>query len=629
MFTPLTMRHVSLLVVREQAAEAALTLARLGVFQPQVSDISVDELPELPARDYQQLVSRADAHLDKILSHFHLSAAFPDGIGTPPAESRIEAIDEQLSEIWQSCSQRDEQIRKYQEQAKHLRHLQQSLDTFAALDIDLALLHREHHFLDLRVGTMPPANLQQLTDAVSLAGYHLSPFEQSDDYVNVLLMGPIEHAAQIKPALEAAGWQPLPVPDELSGHPEQIRAELQQQLQAVDEARQQIEQQRDQARQHLAGVLDDISRTLALARPYARLAESLRGRGGLALVTGWVPALDVAALAASLRQDLGEAHYLRIRPPLPAEHSEVPTACRHARWLQPFVSLVKNYGVPRYGEFDPSLLFAISYVAMFGMMFGDVGHGLVILSSAPLLRGRFPRVVPFVALCGLSSMLFGLLYGSIFGYEHLIEALWLAPLSDPVYMLKVAMLVGVGFILLATVLAIRNRLADGDIRRALLPGNGVTGLVFYLSLLWLAWSTADGETALPALLLSGASLALIMGYSGWENRRAALVERLLIMLVETFETMMNYVSGTLSYLRLAAFSLNHVALAIAVFTLANMLDTGGYWVTVVLGNLFILVMEGAIVMIQALRLEYYEGFSRFFSGNGQEFRPLRLTEDKT
>jgi len=103
MFTPLTMRHVSLLVVREQAAEAALTLARLGVFQPQVSDISVDELPELPARDYQQLVSRADAHLDKILSHLHLSAAFPDGIGTPPAESRIEAIDEQLSEIWQSC----------------------------------------------------------------------------------------------------------------------------------------------------------------------------------------------------------------------------------------------------------------------------------------------------------------------------------------------------------------------------------------------------------------------------------------------------------------------------------------------------------------------------------------------
>ena len=87
---------------------------------------------------------------------------------------------------------------------------------------------------------------------------------------------------------------------------------------------------------------------------------------------------------------------------------------------------------------------------------------------------------------------------------------------------------------------------------------------------------------------------------------------------------MNYVSGTLSYLRLAAFSLNHVALAIAVFTLANMLETTGYIVTVILGNVFILVLEGAIVMIQALRLEYYEGFSRFYRGDGREFQPLRL-----
>jgi len=96
-----------------------------------------------------------------------------------------------------------------------------------------------------------------------------------------------------------------------------------------------------------------------------------------------------------------------------------------------------------------------------------------------------------------------------------------------------------------------------------------------------------------------------------------------VVLIEGFETVMGYFANTLSFLRVAAFSLNHVALFLAVFTIAGMLGTTGHWITVVIGNLFVLVLEGAIVAIQVLRLEYYEGFSRFFSGDGREFQPLR------
>ena len=106
--------------------------------------------------------------------------------------------------------------------------------------------------------------------------------------------------------------------------------------------------------------------------------------------------------------------------------------------------------------------------------------------------------------------------------------------------------------------------------------------------------------------------------------RSPTGERILVVVVETFETITGYISNSLSFLRVTAFSLNHVALAIAVFTLAETMGPTGHWVTVVLGNVFILVLEGAIVTIQVLRLEYFEGFSRFFSGDGKEFRPLRL-----
>ena len=118
-------------------------------------------------------------------------------------------------------------------------------------------------------------------------------------------------------------------------------------------------------------------------------------------------------------------------------------------------------------------------------------------------------------------------------------------------------------------------------------------------------------------------LAVILAYQ-WHHLDATLGEKIIVVFIEGFETLLGFIANTLSFLRVAAFSLNHVALAIAVFTIANMLGPTGHWITVVLGNHFILVLEGAIVTIQVLRLEYYEGFSRFFNGDGREFRPLTM-----
>jgi V/A-type H+-transporting ATPase subunit I len=150
-------------------------------------------------------------------------------------------------------------------------------------------------------------------------------------------------------------------------------------------------------------------------------------------------------------------------------------------------------------------------------------------------------------------------------------------------------------------------------------------LLLYLGLLAAGWQWAQGKdlsaTHLAAL---GASLLVLLAWK-WQRVQAPLGEKLLVVVIEVFETFMNYVSNTLSFLRVAAFGLNHVALALAVFALADMMQTTGHWITVVLGNLFIVLLEGAIVVIQVLRLEYYEGFSRFFRGDGRAFRPLRLT----
>jgi V/A-type H+-transporting ATPase subunit I len=179
-------------------------------------------------------------------------------------------------------------------------------------------------------------------------------------------------------------------------------------------------------------------------------------------------------------------------------------------------------------------------------------------------------------------------------------------------------------------LTIRNRIADGCLREALLDSQGVAGLLLYLGLMSGVWRYATaGQTGIIPVLAGCAALAAIFTRSWQHNQGTASGERLLTALMEGYETIMADISNTLSFLRLAAFSLNHVALSFALFIMADRLQSAGYWVTVVLANLFILVLEGAIVAIQTLRLEYYEGFSRFFSGDGRAFHPLTLGKQQT
>jgi V/A-type H+-transporting ATPase subunit I len=339
---------------------------------------------------------------------------------------------------------------------------------------------------------------------------------------------------------------------------------------------------------------------------------------------GWVPAHRDDEIRRRLGEQLQFPFQLEFAEPEQQEFDNVPSLLEKSWLLRPFQGLVKNFGMPGYREVDPSGLFALSYILMFGMMFGDIGHGAVIALASLFFLRRFPGVTIVGVLAGLSSMLFGWVYGSLFGYEHVVPPLWMSPMHDPVQVLLLAVLWGAGFIVIANLLAIRNFLAVGQLEQALYSGKGVAGLVFYLAAFHAAYQVAfNGRFGLLESITVMAPLAVIVGFQ-WRQSSGGLVERILVVFIEGLEHIISNVSGTLSFLRVAAFSLNHIALAAAVFAIAGMLDSFGHGVTVLLGNLFIIVLEGAIVAIQCLRLEYYEGFSRFFSGKGRAFEPLKF-----
>jgi V/A-type H+-transporting ATPase subunit I len=284
---------------------------------------------------------------------------------------------------------------------------------------------------------------------------------------------------------------------------------------------------------------------------------------------------------------------------------------RYPGWLKPFVPLVKSYGIPRYGEFDPALPFAFTYLLLFGAMFGDIGHGGIILLLSLLFAGKLGRMAWVGGAAGAVSMLFGVLYGSIFGYEDILEPVWLSPLHNPVHVLSVAVAFGVGFIVFTLLVNARNKWVAGHRAEAIFDSTGMAGLVFYLGAVAGLAGTAGvqiaGVSAPAAWTLALVGILVVAGFK-WYEAKAGLGERILVTAIETLETGINLFSNTLSFMRVAAFSLNHVALALAIFTLAAGLSVAGHWFTIALGNVVIIVLEGGIVAIQALASDVLRRF---------------------
>jgi V/A-type H+-transporting ATPase subunit I len=624
------MRHVTLQLMREDLPRAGLVLAELEAFAPDERPLLESELPEIPGTAFRARIRRAWGYLDRLTS---VLGQLPEATSTPAltvlSREQLVEIEQWLAESWSHCSPCEEGLHRLDDAFRELRHLEQSLQDFADLDVDLSRLQGGQGLLDIRIGSIPADNLARLRDVLALSSHMILDVSNDGETLRIVIAGDRQDATALDSVLHAAAYQPLDIPDSFDDNPDALRAELQQR-------RRQLEQECTQWRSRMQEWLSINGQKLAHARqmleaaePYVHLHGSARSRGSLAALQGWIPGSRLASVEARLKEKLGHPFVLESRRPRADETHLVPVPVKNKGILQPFSTLVQQYGVPRFGEFDPTILFAITFAGMFGMMFGDLGHGAIIVLAGILLRRRLRSFTYLFGLAGASAMLFGWLYGSIFGVEHWIQPLWIAPMSDPIYMLTVALGWGVAFLTLGSAIAIINRLLAGDQAGAFFGSGGLVPLILYFALLGGLINLAQGGGfPMVATAVIMITLTVLIAYQ-WHMSDAPYGERVMITVIEIYEIVNGYATSSLSFLRVAAFSLNHVALSLAVFTLAETMDTIGHWIVIILGNLFVIVLEGFIVAIQTLRLEYYEGFSRYFYGDGKAFQPLRVGRNQT
>ncbi|RLC89526.1 MAG: hypothetical protein DRI79_06655 [Chloroflexi bacterium] len=644
MFRPQVMSKVELVVPEHDVVPVTQVLAASGVFQPTPSVHLGSGRLSRSAEDWRR---RATTFADLERRILAVMEALEVDEGPPPAEPP-QLIEPETAQMdidrleWEAGAP----VRELEEGRRKLAQLQRylsQLEPIADLEVDLDTL-RNLRYTFVLPGTMPAANLERLQTSLELIPSVLVTLRREDHLATVVLFGAQRDADILNRAARSAYLNPLELPEEYRGTPAEAIAALESD---IKRARQYVAECQTTVDYLHEVRVHSLRHLLWRVRASRTLAETIARYGRLRytyLVAGWVPTSRVNMLRREVKR-ISDDVLIEVDTPARQEDGHVPVALENPPIVRAFQSLVTTYGRPRYGELDPTPMIALTFPIIFGIMFGDVGHGLVLILLGLLLLSRKVRVLrglsgmgTVVTICGIAAMLFGSLYGSVFGFEEVLEPLWMRPLENIMDILISTIGIGIGLLSLGMVFNIINAVLARRWGRLFFDHNGLVGLIFYWSLIGLAASAFAGD--LPISPTPLAALAVVSGLLVTfskvlerlvEGRRPLIEGGLSAYLIETpielFETLIRLLSNTISYVRMGAFAVAHGSLSMVIFLLGEAVSpTHGlaYWIMVVLGNLFIIGFEGLIVSIQTLRLEYYEFFGKFFTGGGVPYRPLTL-----
>lgn len=344
---------------------------------------------------------------------------------------------------------------------------------------------------------------------------------------------------------------------------------------------------------------------------------------------------------------------------------ETPTIMKNFFLFRPFETLTRMYGTPSYQEIDPTPVLFFTFPLMFGLMFGDMGHGICLILSgligAIVFRKKkgedFYNLCWIIFWCGWGAVLGGYLYGEFFGMPHILgyelEPVSIIipfkgvitlhnPLENIMTVFIFAILVGVFHINLGWFIQGLNywkqsrkylTLTDSFCKIALLSGGTILVFIWGFDInSWLMYPYPILLPLLPGILL------IVLKPIGKIFRLSYLKQDSVGELIgegsmETFETVLSVMSNVASYIRLLALALAHIALMLSVTAVIGLIQGEGIFILIIiiialiLGNLVVILLEGILVFINAIRLHFYEFFFKFYQGSGTDFFPFYLDDD--
>ena len=541
-------------------------------------------------------------------------------------------------------------------------------ESMAFSNLQVSYSELEHlSFLSLKIGKIAENNFDDLKD--SLAGLAVV-IPLGNDKSHILVASSKKGRFALDTELKNYNFVEMQVPSDFKGIPEDV---LEGMKNKKFEAEQKVEElnieKKNFAETHKE-LLNSLYKKFALQVQIGQVKQTLESTELVYRITGWITAADVEHYMKSL-DELTEGR-IAIRdyepyevPSVMSGKEQVPVKLTHGKLLKSFERVIFSYGAPVYGSIDPTPLVALFFTLLFGIMFGDCGQGLMLFLIGLLMAlkviklGGWEKFARVFMCIGVSSSIMGLLTGEFFGTETLLEpfAEWvtglfgnphapilkLMPNGDPksIYAMfgVFGVAVGIGFIINTCGLLINiiNNIMRKKYGEAFFGKNGLAGAVFfwYVIALVLRIVLLHHKIAAYDWIIIGLSLFFAAFAAPFEralNHEKPLLENgfgtyVISSIVEIIEVISGYLSNTVSFVRVGAFALSHAVLNFTILTLTNLCGgqttIAGIFV-LILGNALIIVLEGMIVAIQVVRLQYYEFFSKFFHETGREFTPFQF-----
>lgn len=575
--------------------------------------------------------------IENVLEQLHLPKTFLQEKAQEPIKiEKYKGVMQKLEEKIKVIQKTKEDLSKEKE---YMINIRRHLAGFGEAEIQIEKL-TQMEFINVHFGKIHIDNYKRLFQNIENLPFIVKSVYQEGQVKWVFVFALSHQEERAERILSSLYFEEFKLPEHFIGTPKSIVKNIDTRLEEIELLEEEQSLKLKKVAQENKNILFDLYSKVVLLEKVEALREESGETEKFFYLTGWMPASAQSILEEYLmkfpqliiyKQD---AESVQLK-----EEMQVPTKLENPNWLKPFEGIVKMYGIPRYNEIDPTILISITFLLFYGLMFGDVGQGLILAVSGFLLY-RFTSIKEIgsvIIAAGGMSTIFGFLYGDFFGYEDIIPSLWVHPMHRINFMLIFAVGLGIVMISISIAINIYKHFKQRDMMTIWFDRNGILGLAFYwLSIFTVFYFVKTGQlwaNIIVILLLLLTPLVLMFFKEPLEHyikeKHFKAEEGYYVhAFFEVYEILLGFFSNTLSFIRVSAFALNHVGLMMAVFILAEMTKgKAGSLFTIIIGNLFVIGLEGLIVGIQALRLNYYELFSRFYDGDGQDYHPIKLREE--
>lgn len=560
----------------------------------------------------------------------------------------IEEFNEYIDEVQRLYSEYNQELQMYLQHISEQEQAIQQLQHLSGLTANFEQIFALEH-VKVRVGRLPVDSYRKL-EYYEDKPFFFVPFESNNSYYWGIYFSPTLSVGIVDDIFKSLYFERIRVPDFVKGTPEKAYEEINNTLlyekKEVAKLNNKITDLTTNNAVKLSKVFTRL-KFLSDTFEYRKMVASINGKFYL---MGFIPKIEEKEFM-DLFEEIPSVSVL-LKPPDVDTQVPPPTKLKNGFFAKPFTMLVEMYGLPSYNDINPTAYFAISYTLLFGLMFGDLGQGLVLFLLGLFITKKAKNSAGgILSRIGLSSMLFGFMYGSVFGFETALDPLYelIGMKGKPIevfhqtnLILLGAVALGAVFITISIILNIILGFRQKNYEKALFGPNGLAGLTFYLSSVIGAALTLGMNikvfttpyilflVVLPLIIIFfRVPLSNVVKYKKTHvgEDREGIGEFIAENFFEMFEFLLGYITNTMSFLRVGGFILSHAGMMLVVMTLSEGVSKGASPFVVIFGNVFVMALEGMIVGIQAIRLEYYEIFSRFYEADGKPFVTIGVNYD--